>query len=49
MVAAESWALAKEDRISTVVDLTREEPVLRRQGLGDVSMFEGIVDAADFE
>ena len=27
----------------------QQEPILRRQGLGDVSMFDGIVDAAVFE
>eukprot|EP00930_Biecheleria_cincta_P094904 TRINITY_DN8659_c0_g1_i2.p1 TRINITY_DN8659_c0_g1~~TRINITY_DN8659_c0_g1_i2.p1 ORF type:complete len:325 (-),score=69.67 TRINITY_DN8659_c0_g1_i2:76-1050(-) len=32
-----------EDRVSTVLDLTMEEPVLRRQGLGDVSAFEDLV------
>ncbi|CAE7034215.1 yciO [Symbiodinium sp. CCMP2592] len=46
----EMWAgMEKEDRVSTVVDLTMEEPVLRRQGLGDVSMFDDMVDAAMFE
>lgn len=46
----EMWAgMEKEDRVSTVVDLTMEEPVLRRQGLGDVSMFDDMEDAAMFE
>mmetsp|Transcript_23473 Transcript_23473/g.44222 ORF Transcript_23473/g.44222 Transcript_23473/m.44222 type:complete len:307 (+) Transcript_23473:46-966(+) len=46
---ARMWdAVEEEDRVSTVVDLTMEEPVLRRQGLGDVSMFEDMVDAAVF-
>lgn len=31
--------VADEDRISTVIDLTMEEPVLRRQGMGDAAMF----------
>lgn len=30
-----------EDRVSTVIDLTMQEPVLRRQGLGDASPFFG--------
>lgn len=35
--------VSSEDRVSTVVDLTMEEPVLRRQGLGDASAFEDLV------
>lgn len=33
--------LADEERVSTIIDLTMEEPVLRRQGMGDASMFVG--------
>jgi len=33
------------DRVSTVLDLTMEEPVLRRQGAGDISAFEGVIEA----
>uniref|UniRef100_A0A7S4QD20 Threonylcarbamoyl-AMP synthase n=1 Tax=Alexandrium monilatum TaxID=311494 RepID=A0A7S4QD20_9DINO len=33
--------LADDDRVSTIIDLTMEEPVLRRQGMGDASMFLG--------
>lgn len=48
VVAAEDQSglmsdVSSEDCVSTVVDLTMEEAVLRRQGLGDVSAFEGLV------
>jgi len=33
--------LADEERVSTIIDLTMEEPVVRRQGMGDASMFLG--------
>jgi len=33
--------LADEDRISTIIDLTMEEPVLRREGMGDPSFLFG--------
>lgn len=32
-------SIAEADRISTVIDLTMEEPVLRRQGMADASFF----------
>jgi len=31
--------IADDERISTIIDLTMEEPVLRRQGIGDASGF----------
>ncbi|CAK9100205.1 unnamed protein product [Durusdinium trenchii] len=37
------------DRVSTVLDLTMEEPVLRRQGAGDVSIFEDVIEATVFQ
>lgn len=33
--------LAEEDRISTIIDFTLEEPQVIRQGMGDASMFLG--------
>jgi len=42
---AEDWQEIQEGA-STVLDLTMEEPVLRRQGLGDVSAFEGVIEAS---
>lgn len=37
------------ERVSTVLDLTMEEPVLRRQGAGDISAFEDVIEAAVFQ
>lgn len=37
------------ERVSTVLDLTMEEPVLRRQGAGDISVFEDVIEAAVFQ
>jgi len=46
----ELWdGIANEDRISTVIDLTLQEPILRRQGMGDASGFPDLRDAAEFE
>lgn len=46
IVAANNMAslwdeIDEKDRISTIIDLTMEEPVLRRQGMGDYKMFAG--------
>ncbi|CAK0906386.1 unnamed protein product [Prorocentrum cordatum] len=36
--------VADEDRISSVVDLTMEYPVVRRQGLGDTTQWEALAE-----
>ncbi|CAK0906385.1 unnamed protein product [Prorocentrum cordatum] len=36
--------LHEEDRISSVVDLTMEYPVVRRQGLGDTTQWEALAE-----
>ncbi|CAE8703434.1 unnamed protein product, partial [Polarella glacialis] len=51
LVAAESMSemwdgVEQGERMSTVIDLTMDQPILLRQGMGDSSIFEDIIDAS---